>query len=41
VLLHPNSKTNTEILDEVITHWKEEGYSLKTLDYLTKNKDKN
>ena len=31
----------TEILDEVITHWKEEGYSLKTLDYLTKNKDKN
>ena len=41
VLLHPNSKTNTEILDEVITHWKEEGYSLKTLDYLTKNKTKN
>ncbi len=41
VLLHPNSKTNTEILDEVIAHWKKEGYSLKTLDYLTKNKDKN
>lgn len=36
VLLHPNSKTNTEILDEVITHWKEEGYKLETLDYLTK-----
>ena len=36
-----SGKTNTEILDEVITHWKEEGYSLKTLDYVTKNKDKN
>lgn len=36
VLLHPNSKTNTEILDEVITHWEEEGYKLETLDYLTK-----
>ncbi len=35
VLLHPNSKTNTEILDEVITHWKEEGYKLKTFDHLT------
>lgn len=37
VLLHPNSKTNTEILDEVITHWKKEGYKLKTLDELPKN----
>ncbi|MBO3445181.1 delta-lactam-biosynthetic de-N-acetylase [Clostridium sp. CCUG 7971] len=36
ILLHPNSKTNTEILDEVITHWEQEGYKLKTLDYLTK-----
>ena len=36
VLLHPNSKTNTEILDEVITHWENEGYKLETLDYLTK-----
>lgn len=36
VLLHPNSKTNTEILDEVLTHWEEEGYTLKTFDYLTK-----
>lgn len=34
VLLHPNSKTNTEILDEVITHWKKDGYKLKTLDEL-------
>lgn len=37
VLLHPNSKTNTEILDEVITHWEQEGYKLETLDHLTKN----
>lgn len=36
VLLHPNSKTNTEILDEVLTHWENEGYVLKTLDHLTK-----
>lgn len=36
VLLHPNSKTNTEILDEVITHWEQEGYKLETLDHLTK-----
>lgn len=36
ILLHPNSKTNTEILDEVLTHWEEEGYTLKTFDYLTK-----
>ncbi|MGL6104754.1 delta-lactam-biosynthetic de-N-acetylase [Romboutsia sp.] len=36
ILLHPNSKTNTEILDDVITHWQEDGYSLKTLNHLTK-----
>lgn len=36
VLLHPNSKTNMEILDDVISHWKSEGYSLKTLDTITK-----
>lgn len=35
LLLHPNSKTNADILDEVITHWEKEGYSLKSLDYLT------
>lgn len=38
VLLHPNSTTNTEILDDVLTHWKQEGYRLETLDYLIKNK---
>ena len=36
VLLHSNSKTNAEILDEVITHWEKEGYTLKSLDYLNK-----
>lgn len=36
VLLHPNSKTNTEILDEVLTHWEKEGYKLETLDHLVK-----
>ena len=36
VLLHPNSKTNTEILDEVITHWEQEGYKLETLNHITK-----
>ncbi|MFI3209553.1 MAG: delta-lactam-biosynthetic de-N-acetylase [Peptostreptococcaceae bacterium] len=41
VLLHPNSKTNTEILDEVITHWKNEGYEIQSLDYLTNKVDKN
>ncbi|MDR1773703.1 MAG: delta-lactam-biosynthetic de-N-acetylase [Clostridioides sp.] len=33
-LLHPNSTTNTEILDEVLTHWEDEGYKLDTLDNL-------
>ncbi len=37
VLLHPNSTTNADILDDVITHWKKEGYEIKTLDYLTNN----
>ena len=37
VLLHPNSKTNSEILDEVLTHWEQEGYRLETLDYLVKS----
>ena len=38
VLLHSNSQTNSEILDEVITHWEDEGYTLKSLDYLNKKK---
>ena len=38
VLLHSNSKTNAEILDEVITHWEDEGYTLKPLTYLKEQK---
>lgn len=38
LLLHPNSKTNSEILDEVLTHWEKEGYKIKSLDYLTNKK---
>ena len=40
VLLHSNSKTNSEILDDVLTHWEKEGYRLETLDYLVKKKTK-
>ena len=31
-----DSQTNSEILDDVITHWKEEGYTLKSLNNLKK-----
>jgi len=34
VLLHSTSKTNTEILDELITKWKSEGYVFGTLEDL-------
>lgn len=34
VLLHNTSKTNGEILDELLTKWKEMGYTFKTLDTL-------
>jgi peptidoglycan-N-acetylmuramic acid deacetylase len=36
VLLHAVSKTNAEILDDVITEWKQQGYEIKTLDELPK-----
>ena len=32
VLLHSTSKTNAEILDELLTKWKDMGYSFGTLD---------
>lgn len=32
VLLHSTSRTNSEILDELITKWKEMGYTFKNLD---------
>ena len=34
VLLHSTSKTNAEILDELLTKWEEEGYHFGTLDEL-------
>ncbi|HOK48704.1 MAG TPA: delta-lactam-biosynthetic de-N-acetylase, partial [Sedimentibacter sp.] len=36
VLLHSTSDTNGQILDELLTKWKDLGYSFKTLDDLTK-----
>jgi len=36
VLLHAVSKTNAEILDNVITNWEKEGYELKSLADLPK-----
>lgn len=32
VLLHSTSKTNSDILDELLTKWEEMGYSFKSLD---------
>lgn len=37
VLLHSTSKTNGEILDELLTRWEEMGYRFGTLDELAKN----
>jgi len=34
MLLHAVSKTNAEILDDVITEWESQGYQLKSLDEL-------
>ena len=34
VLLHSTSKTNGEILDELLTRWKEMGFSFQTVDKL-------
>lgn len=41
LLLHPNSKTNADILDDVLTHWEQEGYTIKSLDHLTNKKSSN
>ena len=35
VLLHSTSKTNAEILDELITKWKEMGYTFGSLEELS------
>jgi len=37
VLLHSTSKTNSEILDELLTKWESEGYTFKTLNELVTN----
>ncbi len=37
VLLHSTSKTNSEILDELLTKWEEMGYSFGTLEELCSN----
>ena len=34
ILLHSTSKTNAEILDELLTKWKEEGYRFATVEEL-------
>lgn len=35
MLLHAVSKTNTEILDDVLTEWERQGYEIKSLDSLS------
>jgi len=39
VLLHCTSKTNSEILDELLTKWEEMGYSFGTLDELVQSSE--
>ena len=34
VLLHSTSKTNAEILDDLLTKWEQEGYTFGTLNEL-------
>lgn len=38
VLLHSTSKTNGEILDELLTKWEDMGYTFRTLEDFTQNK---
>lgn len=35
ILLHSTSSTNAEVLDELLTKWKDMGYEFRTLDQLT------
>lgn len=37
ILLHSTSKTNSQVLDQLICKWKELGYSFKSLDQLKQN----
>jgi peptidoglycan-N-acetylmuramic acid deacetylase len=34
ILLHSTSATNAEILDELLTQWKQQGYTFQTIDKL-------
>lgn len=34
ILLHATSKTNAELLDELLTTWKQQGYTFKSIDAL-------
>ena len=34
VLIHSTSKTNAEILDDLLTHWEQEGYTFGTVEEL-------
>ncbi len=38
ILLHPTSKTNADILDELITKWKAEGYRFGSLEECRENR---
>ncbi len=40
MLLHPNSKTNAEILQEVIKELKNQGYTFESLNHLSKMKER-
>ena len=40
MLLHPNSKTNADILSDVIKELKSQGYTFETLEHLSKSKEK-
>lgn len=37
VLLHSTSKTNAEILDELLSKWEEMGYAFKTIDQISES----
>ena len=37
ILLHATSKTNAEILDELLTRWKQQGYEFASIDRLFKS----
>ena len=39
VLLHSTSKTNGEIMDEILTKWEEMGYTFRTLADFVGEKD--